>query len=55
MKLLIEERTLLDAIRAYTARGGQMESVYPVEPEDYNILKNAIKNSVFNTNKRNQR
>lgn len=51
MKLLVEERTLSDAIRAYTAKCGQMGSVYPTEPEDYNILKNAIKNSVITLDK----
>lgn len=51
MKLLIEGRTLSDAIKAYTAKGGQMESVYPTKPEDYDILKNAIKNSVITLDK----
>lgn len=51
MKLLIEGRTLSDAIKAYTAKGGQMASVYPTEPEDYNILKNAINNSVITLDK----
>lgn len=51
MKLLIEERTLSDAIRAYTARGGQMASVYPTESEDNTLLRKAIKNNTITLDK----